>query len=141
MSLSDCIRNDVVTASPEDSVEDIAQLMDRRNVGSVINTRNERPVGIVTDRDLVIRVTARDKDPKFTSISDIMTRDPLVIREEDSISDVMSCVREMKVRRLPVVDENECLVGIVSHDDVVSELVEEMNAVNAVIRSSAPAAR
>jgi CBS domain-containing protein len=138
MSLSDCIRNDVVTASPEDSVEDIAQLMDRRNVGSVIITRNERPVGIVTDRDLVIRVTARDKDPKFTSISDIMTRDPLVIREEDSISDVMSCVREMKVRRLPVVDENECLVGIVSLDDVVSELVEEMNA---VIRSSAPAAR
>jgi len=141
MSLSDCIRNNVVTASPEDSVEDIAQLMDRRNVGSVIITRNERPVGIVTDRDIVIRVTARDKDPKFTSISDIMTRDPLVIREEDSIGDVMSCVREMKVRRLPVVDENECLVGIVSLDDVVSELVEEMNAVNAVIRSSAPAAR
>jgi CBS domain-containing protein len=95
----------------------------------------------LTDRDLVIRVTTLDRDPKFTFISDIMTRDPLVICEEDSISDVMSCVREMKVRRLPVVDENKCLVGIVSLDDVVSDLVEEMNAVNAVIRSLAPAAR
>jgi len=140
MSLSDWIWNDVVTASPEDSVEDIAQLMDRKNVRSVIITRDEHPVGIVTDRDLVIRVTARDKDPKFTSISDIVTRDPRVIREDDSISDVMSCVRDMKVRRLPVVDDNECLVEIVSLDDVVSDLVDEMNAVNAVVRSSGPAA-
>ena len=140
MSLSDCIRNDVVTASPDDSVEDIAQLMDKKNVGSVVITRDEIPVGIVTDRDLVLRVTARAKDPRFTTVSDVMTRNPLVIREDDSISDIMSCVRDMKVRRLPVVDDNECLVGIVSLDDVVSDLVDEMNAVNEVIRSSGPTA-
>jgi len=109
MSLTDCIRNDVVTASPNDSVQDIAELMDRRNVGSVVITRNERPIGIVTDRDLVLRVTARDKDPKITSVSDVMTRDPLVVRDYDSLEDVISCAREQCVRRLPVVDDNECL--------------------------------
>ncbi len=140
MSLSDCIRSDVVTASPDDSVEDIAQLMDRKNVGSVVINRDERPVGIVTDRDLVIRVTARDKDPKFTSVSDIMTRDPLVVKQNDSLSDIMCCVRDQRVRRLPVVDDNECLIGIVTLDDVVSNLVGEMNAVNDVIRSSGPSA-
>jgi len=140
MSLTDCIRNDVVTASPNDSVQDIAELMDRRNVGSVVITRNERPIGIVTDRDLVLRVTARDKDPKITSVSDVMTRDPLVVRDDDSLEDVISCAREQCVRRLPVVDDNECLVGIVTLDDVVSNLVDEMNAVNDVIRSSGPSA-
>ena len=72
----DCIRTDVVTASPEERVSDIARMMDERNVGSVVIERDVCPVEIVTDRDLALRVCARNVDPESTSVRDVMTAIP-----------------------------------------------------------------
>ena len=114
--------------------------MEDKNVGSVIITRDERPIGIITDRDLVLRVTAREKDPQRTCAQDIMTREPFVVSDEAGIFDVIECARDRKIRRVPVVDADERLVGIIAMDDVVSLLSEEMNCVTDIIRNSGPEA-
>ena len=138
MPMSNCIQSDVVAAAPNDTVRDIAELMERRNVGSVVITRDDRPIGIVTDRDLVIRVTARGKDPCLTYISDIMTRDPVIVNEDLGIFEMLNCARDNCIRRIPVVDSNRKLIGIFAVDDVVSVLAEQMNSVDAIVRCSAP---
>ena len=141
MPLVDCIRTDVVTASPEERVSDIARMMDERNVGSVVIERDGCPVGIVTDRDLALRVCARNVDPESTSVRDVMTCDPFVVDRNDTLWNVMASAREQGVRRFPVVDDDQRLVGIVTMDDVVRILASEMNCVTDIIRESSPSAR
>lgn len=141
MPLVDCIRTDVVTASPDERVVEIARMMDERNVGSVVIERDGYPVGIVTDRDLALRVCARNVDPESTSVRDVMTCDPFVVDRNDSLRNVMECAREQGVRRFPVVDDDQRLVGIVTMDDVVRILANEMNCVTDIIRASSPSAR
>jgi len=141
MPLVDCIRTDVVTASPDDPVGDVARMMDERNVGSVVIARDGCPVGIVTDRDLALRVCARDVDPEHTSVSDVMTCDPFVVDRNDTLWNVMEVAREQGVRRFPVVDDRSRLVGIITMDDVVRILANEMSCVTDIIRQSSPQAR
>lgn len=141
MPLVDCIREDVVTASPEERVVSIARMMDERNVGSVVIERDGCPVGIVTDRDLAVRVCARNVDPESTSVQDVMTCDPFVVDRNDTLWNVMDAAREQGVRRFPVVDDDLRLVGIVTMDDVVRILASEMNCVTEIIRTSSPSAR
>lgn len=93
MPLVDCIRSDVVTASPDERVGEIARMMDERNVGRVVIERDGRPVGIVTDRDLAVRVCARNIDPEGTSVNDVMTPDPFVVDRNDTLWNVMACAR------------------------------------------------
>ncbi len=141
MPLVDCIRSDVVTASPDERVGEIARMMDERNVGNVVIERDGRPVGIVTDRDLAVRVCARNIDPEGTNVNDVMTCDPFVVDRNDTLWNVMECAREQGVRRFPVVDDDHRLVGIVTMDDVVRILANEMNCVTDIIRASSPSAR
>lgn len=141
MPLVDCIRTDVVTASPDDPVGDVARMMDERNVGSVVIARDGCPVGIVTDRDLALRVCARDVDPEHTCVSDVMTCDPFVVDRNDTLWNVMEVAREQGVRRFPVVDDRSRLVGIITMDDVVRILANEMSCVTDIIRQSSPQAR
>jgi signal-transduction protein with cAMP-binding, CBS, and nucleotidyltransferase domain len=141
MALVDCIRTDVVTASPEERVSDIARMMDEQNVGSVVIERDGCPVGIVTDRDLALRVCARNVDPESTSVRDVMTCDPFVVDRNDTLWNVMASAREQGVRRFPVVDDDQRLVGIVTMDDVVRILASEMSCVTDIIQSSSPSAR
>ncbi len=141
MPLVDCIRSDVVTASPDERVVDVARMMDDMNVGSVVIERDGRPVGIVTDRDLAVRVCARNLDPEGTSVREVMTGDPFVVDRNDTLWNVMECAREQGVRRFPVVDDDRRLVGIITMDDVVRILASEMDCVTDIIQSSAPSAR
>jgi CBS domain-containing protein len=141
MPLVDCIRSDVVTASPDERVGDIARMMDEMNVGSVVIESDGCPVGIVTDRDLALRVCARNIDPESTSVRDVMTSDPFVVDRNDTLWNVMECAREQGVRRFPVVDDDRRLVGIITMDDVVRILASEMNCVTDIIQSSVPSAR
>ena len=141
MPLVDCIREDVVTASPDERVVEVARMMGDCNVGSVVIERDGCPVGIVTDRDLAVRVCARNVDPERTSVRDVMTCDPFVVDRNDTLWNVMACAREQGVRRFPVVDDDRRLVGIVTMDDVVRILASEMNCVTDIIQASSPSAR
>ncbi|MDD3650365.1 CBS domain-containing protein [Immundisolibacter sp.] len=130
MPVADICSRGVVIASPDDSLRTVAQLMRQHHVGSVVVTRDEaglcRPVGIITDRDIVLAVVAKDVSPDAVSAGDVMSEPLATARESDEIWDVLERMRTRGVRRLPVVGTRDELVGIVSADDVLELVAEEL---------------
>ncbi|MBI2372047.1 MAG: CBS domain-containing protein [Deltaproteobacteria bacterium] len=123
----------VVTAHPEDSVAQVARLMKREHVGTVVITgRNGKPMGIVSDRDLATRVVAFGLDPRDTTAGAVMTRNPASIRADADIVDAAQAMAARGVRRLPIVADGK-MVGIVSLDDLLLLLSAEMGNLAAAI--------
>jgi CBS domain-containing protein len=140
-------RRQVITADPDDRIRDLAGLMDYYNVGCVVIVEGGRPVGIVTDRDLALRVlTDRDvaEDVEELTARDVMTPDPRTIHEDESFDRAIELMRGENVRRLPVVDRHGKLRGIVSLDDIVEEIGTDLRAILVLLKHqqrTAPAAR
>lgn len=128
----------VVVAEPRTPVVRVAQLMRENHIGAVIVIEDaaprNRPVGLITDRDLVIEVLAMDVNPQTLTAGDVMTADPQTIRESDAVSDAVETMRRVGVRRLPVVDAENRLVGIVTFDDLVEVLAQELTGLAGTIR-------
>jgi CBS domain-containing protein len=125
-----CNRN-VVTANRETSISEAARLMRDRHVGSLIiiekRDHHIEPVGILTDRDIVVEVLAEDVDPNIVTVGDIMTSAVLKVNENDSILETAQRMRARGVRRVPVVS-NQCdLVGVLAQDDILGLLSEELS--------------
>jgi len=129
MTVYACCRTDVVTVGPETSLRTIATLMEEENVGSVVVVEEEKPVGIVTDRDLALRAFVNQMDPETTHVREIMSPDPIVLEGGMGLFEAMEFIRGKGVRRMPVVDENGMLRGIVTVDDVLRLLVEELSCI------------
>jgi CBS domain-containing protein len=91
-------------------------------------------VGVLTDRDIVVGVIARGVDPKVVCVGDIMTVDPITVRESDSVEAALHRMREFGVRRLPVVNDRRELVGILAMDDVLQVMAGDAQEVVKVIR-------
>lgn len=119
----------VVTVSPATTVREAADLMRRKQVGAVIVANAGTPKGILTDRDIAIRVVAEDRDPSKTRVSEIMHNNPAVLSEHQGIFDAAKMFSTKAVRRLPVVDKQGQLVGIVALDDLLMLLGSEMGHV------------
>jgi len=128
-----CIRQ-VFIAGAKDSVYVASQLMRGYSVGNVVVTEGSRPVGILTDRDIVVRVVAEKKDPDKTLVGDVMSAPLITIKESAGVGDGIRLMRGRGVRRLPVVDKDGQLAGIVSVDDLMDLLAEEMSALAALIK-------
>ncbi|WP_247008098.1 CBS domain-containing protein [Halorientalis litorea] len=124
MPIDDLARSDVVTASPETPVTDLAVTMAEENVGSVVITNGDTPVGIVTDRDLTVRTLADGADPTAQTASDVMSSDLCTAERDAGFYAATSSMAEHGVRRLPVC-ENETLVGIITSDDLMELLADE----------------
>jgi CBS domain-containing protein len=90
---------------------------------------------VLTDRDTVVAVVARDVDPHALKVSDVMTRKPVFITEDDSIEDSVREMRRIGVRRMPVIGQSGNLVGVVSIDDVLETLAEELGNIAGTIRN------
>jgi len=133
MSVFSCCQTNVMTVSPEDTAYDAANIMEEWNVGSVIVKENERPVGIVTDRDLVVRVITTRKIPEETSIREIMTRDPVIVKGDTGLYEAMEQIKGKGIRRLPVVDSDGRLQGIITVDDLIRLLAAEMNCISGIL--------
>ena len=119
---------DVIALSEDDTVADAVKAMSERGVGSVVITDAEgRPVGIFTERDLMKKVCAKGLDPSRVPLGDVMTRHPLVARENWTAAKALEVMAYYGFRHLPVVDEHGKLVGIVSIKDVVKSIVEEVD--------------
>lgn len=132
-------RPHVDTARPDESVLAVAIRMLDRNVGTVVVVdEDRRPVGIVTDRDLVTRALARRRDAEDTAIADVMTRDPTTVTEHGAAQIALLLMRDGGFRRLPVVDQERRLVGILAVDDVVRTLAMDMVRVADVLDSQSP---
>ena len=122
-----CVRCVFTIAGDADVVE-AARRMRELHVGFLIVTDPAgdagRPIGVVTDRDLVLEVLAQDVPPRSVAIEDIMTPDPLIVRESDELHETLLRMRAAGVRRVPVQDAQGKLVGVLSVDDVVGFLNE-----------------
>jgi CBS domain-containing protein len=127
-------------ADGEETTQAAAQRMHERKVGTlVILDRANQPVGILTDRDLVIRVLAQGKDPRQTHVGEVMTRHPQTITEAAPIEQALSLMRSGSFRRIPVTGSDGTLVGLVSLDDILSLLAEEFTQVGSLVEKEMPA--
>ena len=130
-----CTRN-VVVAPASLSVDEAARLMRERHVGCVVVVEQgdggRLPAGILTDRDIVTAVVAKDVDPKTLRVGDVMSATVAVVRAHDTLYDVLSQMRRHGVRRIPVIDAHGMLAGIVSQDDVLSAIAGELQALASI---------
>jgi CBS domain-containing protein len=128
---------DVVVAKRDTTVSEAARLMRKHHVGDVVvvDEVNGRqvPCGIVTDRDIVIGVVAPGVDASQVAVGELMTAQIVVGKELDGVADTIEVMRTKGVRRLPIVDALGTLVGIVTADDLVQLLSEEMSCVAGLI--------
>jgi len=131
-----CTR-EVDVADPQESVKTAAERMSERNVGSlVVQNPAGEPIGMLTDRDIVVRLVAgRMFDLKRTRVEDVMTVSPKVVSEKTSIEDALAVMRSGGFRRLPVVGREGKLLGIVSLDDVMELLANEIADVGKLLSS------
>ena len=129
----------LVTATPQTTARQAARLMRERRVGSLlVEDGSDTPVGVVTDRDLATQVVAESLDPDATTIKDLVARSPETIREDCTIPDALAKMAEVSCRRLPVVDERDGLVGIVSLDDILQYLGDQLHSVGQLLGSRGP---
>ncbi len=126
-------------ADPEETVQAAARRMLERKVGTlVILDPAKRPVGLLTDRDLVLRGLAQGKDPRQTSVGEVMTTEPKTVTEGTPIEQALALMRSGAFRRLPVVGGDGTLVGLVSLDDILSLLAEELREVGTLVEREMP---
>ena len=123
-SVKDAMTSDVKTAAPSQSLTDVARLMKQEDVGSVPVVDGERLIGMVTDRDIVVRGIADGSDPHAIKAGDIASRDVVTVKPGDDLDDAMRLMAQHQVRRLPVVDDGH-LVGVVAQADVAQEAKEK----------------
>lgn len=138
MTVRDLAREEVVTAPPEATVRELAGKMKEETVGCVVVVEDGKPVGIVTDRDIVVRTLAREKEPSDFDARDLMTEDLVTVEEKAGLYDLLRGMSEEAVRRIPFVDSLGDLVGIITLDDVIVLLAGELEELSAVIESESP---
>lgn len=130
MTCSELMTSNPSFCTPDDTAMRAAELMRSENIGSipVVSSRSDRRViGIVTDRDLAIRLIAEGRAPEASSVSDVMTDNPVTCRAKDDIRDAMQAMSRQQVRRVPIVDEEGRLTGIIAQADLARHLDERQS--------------
>lgn len=126
MRIADICTRDAIHVDPGLSVRDAAKLMRGKHIGTLLvaERQGERtlPAGIVTDRDIVVAVIAADVEAGSLTVGDIMSTDPVTCREDQDLFDAVEMMCANGIRRLPVLDRDGALCGLLSADDVVSAL-------------------
>ena len=135
MKTADLCRKPVVTANAGTSLIEVARLMRTHHVGSVVvvNGAQRKPVGIVTDRDIVVEVVAMGLDATTMTAGDIMTQSPAVSNSGDDALWALKIMRDRGVRRLPVVDGNGELAGMLAFDDLMQHVGTTLGDIAQVI--------
>ena len=131
MNAGELCNRQVITANRDTNVSEAAQLMRDKHVGSLIiveeRDNHMEPVGILTDRDIVIEVLAEKVDPEAVTVGDIMTRAVLKVCEQDSVLETAQRMRARGVRRVPVITNQGELVGVLALDDILKLVSEELS--------------
>src|SRR5262245_26529107 len=134
MTVSTVCTRLVVTAHPEDTVQSVAKRMAQYDVGSLIVVEANTPVGIITDRDLVVRIMAQDHTSPALAVKTVMTNKPVCVSEHMALEEAIALMRGYQIRRLVVVNDAKKLVGILSLDDLLLHLGEEQHALAGLMR-------
>jgi CBS domain-containing protein len=139
MSVGRICAREVDVAEEHESIQTAAQRMHARNVGTLVVINEEQePIGIVTDRDLVVKALARGLDPNEGIVTEAMTPCPVTVYEETPIEDALRIMRSGACRRVPVVDREGKLLGLLSLDDVLSLLAEEFREIGELLNKEGP---
>ena len=139
MSVGPICTRDVDLVESEDLVQVAGERMLACKVGTLLILDDEsRPAGIVTDRDLVTRVIAKGLDPNTTLVRDVMTKTPECVDEDTPLEVAISLMRTTQCRRLPVVDEQGKMAGIICLDDIINLLTDELDEIGELLRSESP---
>jgi CBS domain-containing protein len=140
MNIGDICKRKVITIGEHDELTRAAELMREKHIGYLVVVKpnigdgTSTPIGVVTDRDIVVAVIARGADPRSLRVGDVMTRQPVVVEQDKPVSAALKDMRSIGVRRLPVVDHAGALVGVLSVDDVLDALAGELWDVASSIR-------
>lgn len=141
MNVSTICKRDVVTVRPSDGIDFAAQVMRDRHVGYLVAVApaakegGVKPVGVLTDRDIVVAVVAQKVTPRTISVEDVMTPQPITVVENASLPSALQQMRDSGIRRVPVVDGLGRLTGVLSLDDVVDVLATQLQSVTQLIQS------
>lgn len=123
--VADVMTRGVRTLSPSDPVLAAAQAMDELNVGVIPICEGDKLVGMVTDRDIVVRGVAQNCNAETTQLSDVMSTHVRCAREDENVEEVLSQMAEAQIRRMPVVDANERIVGMITLGDIAAKNGED----------------
>jgi CBS domain-containing protein len=141
MTVLQICQRDVDLVDLDESAWAAAERMHQRAVGSlIVLDRLHQPIGIVTDRDLVVKVLAAEKAPRTTRVRDIMTTPVKTVLESASIEWALSAMRDGEIRRLPVVDGEGRLVGVLALDDILAVLASEFHEIGRLLNRQTPRA-
>ena len=128
MHVGEFCNREVVVIEEESSITEAAQIMREYHVGDVVIVKSkygkQTPVGILTDRDIALEIVAKGTDPESVSVGDAMSFDLVTVTEDDDLMHAIEIMRDKGIRRVPVVDVDEALVGIMTVDDVLDLLSE-----------------
>jgi len=124
-SVQDAMTRDPRTVAPTQSLTDAAQMMKSENAGALPVVEDGRLVGIVTDRDIVIRAVAEGIDPRVLSVGDVASRPVVAITPSQDLDDALAMMAQYQLRRLPVVEWDDVVVGILAQADVALHVKEK----------------
>lgn len=142
MNLGELFRSNVETATPEDTIRSVSQRMKDKNIGAVVIVgdqvrRGTEVVGIVTDRDLALSLGSGKATPE-TPIEDVMTKKVVTIWEDEGIFNATQYFLGKQIRRLPIINHDNELVGIVTFDDILALLTRELFNVSKAVTPALP---
>lgn len=129
----------IVTVSPQQTISEAAQIMSQYNIGSVPVVQNGQCVGIITDRDITLRVTAKGQDAGMTKVESVMSKNVVTGNPQMSVQEAANLMAQNQIRRLPVVDNNNQICGIVALGDLAVQNVYQDEAGEALSSISEPA--
>jgi CBS domain-containing protein len=142
MRISEIMTRDPELIDPSSSIRDAARRMRNEDIGALPIGENDRLIGMVTDRDIAVRAVAEDKDPSTTTVRDVMSEKIYYCFEDDDIEEAARCMAENQVRRLPILNRDKRLTGIVSLGDIAQTGEEcEKTALEGVSEPSSEARR
>lgn len=125
MKVKDCMCQNVCCVKPETKINEVAKLMSEHHIGCIpVCDNNNCICGILTDRDILLRTVACNKDANTTTASDIMSTDVCTCKQEDDMVNAENKMSNYQIRRLPVCDENNCVIGILTMGDLAQNDIQ-----------------
>lgn len=133
MSLQEFCRKPVVKISPEKRITDACRMLKENNIGCIIAENDGKLCGILTDRDIALKVAGEKRDPEKTKVNEVMTDNPVRISVDKGLHDLTALMHSHHVRRIPIVDGMDTTLGIVTLDDLITLLGDEMSDIGSAI--------
>jgi predicted transcriptional regulator len=138
MPVDTICNHNVATIEADEDIIEAAKRMRQTHVGDLIVVENrdgrDVPIGVITDRDIVIQVVAKDVAPSTLKVADAMSRELITVRKDNGIDFALQKMQRAGVRRIPVVDRNGALSGVLAMDDVVDHLAAQLGYIAGAIR-------